>query len=146
MKEMSYYDQVSLPRPVEQEFTQWFFYSMGEQLTYDQVREKVPGLPEDIKNLTKHRIPLIQKDTGIVCQIVVNKEAYTEALVAFRQAQNSKNDEFKQDLFEYLGIEDDPARELVYNFVTKSTDGKYTIKDVAEELVEFLNDYKNAQK
>lgn len=66
-------------------------------------------------------------------------EQYAEVLNLYRENQNRIENQFRDALFDYLGIEHHPKRDTLYHMARdQSTGSYYSIMETAEELSELL--------
>jgi len=64
---------------------------------------------------------------------------YTILMEQFREKRRQIRNRFRQALFEYLGIENHPKRDTLYDMAEDRSTGSYnSIMETAEELVELL--------
>lgn len=133
--------QSKLPGRVERSnFMTRHFYKEGKLLaTIHHTGQIELHAIKEIDNFNPTQIDehFLHKYTG-----VVEKVEDTVAFTAARQAAMAERkqfwDDFKQDLFEYHGISDNPKRELFFNILQSQTKDIGEMIGTAEEWVDLL--------
>lgn len=74
-------------------------------------------------------------------------EAYRAAIEVFTAEERRRMKEFAEDLFILCGVDDDPARHIIFGKAWDEghASGLYEVRYCFEELLEFLETVKSAQ-
>lgn len=118
---MNYDDyKVTLEYPNKKDFMTTYYYKGGECI------ETVQGYGPD-KN-------------GFVIERSVNELDYKNARTIYKNAEYSAYTKFKNDLFNELGIENNPKRELLFSKAWEMghSSGYYSVFEHAEDLVDLI--------
>lgn len=114
--------------PTKSEYTTTFYYKNG-QLVYTQLPDNPYG-------------PTLNTTKGATVERVVDEARYQEARTAFRDESTRLYELFKQDLFEYLGVENNPKKDKLFSTAWEMghSGGYSEVLGFAEELVELIQD------
>ena len=111
-----------LPFPNKSDFTTTYYYEHGQCVFQVGPGEEVP------ENLH-----------GFVREVALDKEAYFAKVEEHRAEGRRLREKFKSDLFDDLGIADNPKAELLFNLALKYGDVEISrIYDYAVEMVELI--------
>jgi hypothetical protein len=121
MKDMSYYATPTTKYPNKREYETTYYYRAGVCIGSSGVGIVAP---------TDYSV----KET------VLNEEAYKKHLKQYNEEQTKLYNEFKQDLFEELGITDNPKREKLFEKAWEKghSDGYNSVLSEAESLVDLI--------
>lgn len=100
MKDFKYYKTVNVPYPSRDEFVTVFVYSQGQVLWTGPLNE--------YKNMT-------DRFQNCVIEKVANDEGLKAARAAYGAEASRLEQEFKNDLFEYHGVTENPKANKCYS-------------------------------
>ncbi len=122
MKDMDYYATPTTKYPNKREYETTYYYKAGVCIAASGVGIVAP---------TNYSA----KET------VLNKEAYKKHLKQYNEEKAKLYNEFKQDLFEELGITNHPKREKLFEkaWENSHSDGYYQVLLEATCLVDLIN-------
>lgn len=71
-----------------------------------------------------------------------DKESWRQAKKEWRNVEHERYLEFKQDLFKEFGVEDDPAREIIFRkaWDVGHSSGYHEVYSEFDELMDFVKD------
>jgi len=98
MKDFDYYGEAEMPYPRKPDFATTYFYSKGALMLTVK-----PGEPFPSNRWTWTR------------ETVLDNDSYMKAVTAYNVAIKAKHDEFTEDLFKELSIEDSPKKEKLFD-------------------------------
>ena len=103
MKPFEYYSKHEVPYPTKSEYTKTFYYKNGERVgaSYPASGLYTDLSPEELKQCVK--------------ETVLDEKAYKKKLSEWRVSESKLLMEFKKDLFEDLGITNNPKNELLFS-------------------------------
>ena len=104
MKPFDYYSTPATSYPKQADYTTAYVYNKGK-LIYTGVGDT--KLPSSILKL-KEKFP------GAVVQLVRDVEAFKEHRAQYNSELSALHEEFRDDLFEYYGVNDNPKRFTCY--------------------------------
>jgi hypothetical protein len=103
MKPFDYYSTPTAPYPRKSDYTTVFVYDHG-RLLYTGVGEAGPNSITQLK----------EKFPGAVIQLCLDHEAFKEHRTQYERESNALHEEFRDDLFEFYGVTDNPKRFTCY--------------------------------
>jgi hypothetical protein len=129
MKDFREYKTTRL-HPIREDYTTYYFYHKGESVKIE------PNGPNK-KDLIDY-----YHNKGWIKERHFDEEAYKEALEYFREGEREVEREFKKDLFEKLGIEDNPKKDKLYDkaYEMGHSGGFTEIYNYAVDLVELIEE------
>ena len=104
MKDMQYYRNTGVAYPGRDQYTKVFVYKAGLVLVDGLLQSVMP--PADIK---------LHQQQGHTIEYVFDEQGYNAALLMYFSAEQSLQDEFKEDLFEECGVTKNPKAELLFS-------------------------------
>lgn len=124
MKDMNYYSSNGVPHPKKGDYQTVYYYHKGEVMLCLKPGEEKP----------------LSIDPNWVKEIVFDKEGYLKADAVYNEVTRQKHEEFKQDLFEDLGIQDNPKKEKLFDkaWDRGHSHGYSEVYGVASDLVELI--------
>ncbi len=121
MKDFSYYERGNVLYPLKKNYTKYFVYSEGKLLYTTDYGESVP---DEYK--------------GYTIENKFDKVGYLRHINDYQEEMARLLEEFKQDLFKELGIEDNPKREILYDKACSMDGSLSMIYENASELVDLI--------
>lgn len=115
---------------------------------------KIRDTSKGMNGYYQHDVPYPSKKDWIIkcdcgcpnCKAsVYNEEGYRKALNKYRDAHSSMVSEMKKDMFEDLGIEKHPAKDLMYSYAYDKghSSGYHEVFMHLQEISEFVDDVVN---
>lgn len=129
MKEWDYYSTVGVPYPSREAFATTFWYCKGEC-----VAKKVGEGEIEYLNPSYRSLEALTKEK------VMDDDAYLAARRAYGERASALVEEFKRDLFDELGIADNPRRDKLYSVAYDKghAHGFSEVYSEAQSLVELI--------
>lgn len=127
MKDYEYYSNVPVEFPERDDYTTCYLYSKGKVIYKGNIKE----IRKKYKN-----------SSNMVTEKDFDRDAYTAARKKYSDAQNKLVEEFKNDLFEEYGVENNPKREKCYALAWEhgNSSGFSNIDMYFSEFVELIKD------
>lgn len=121
MKDMDYYITMNVKYPNRSDYKTTYYYKAGKCVGHSKSNQPIPEYT-------------VKED-------VVDEVSYRADYVEYHREKEKLVNEFKQDLFEELGIQNHPKREALFNkaWENYSIDGYYQVWLEAKSLVELLD-------
>lgn len=121
MKDMNYYATMTTIYPNKHDYQTTYYYKAGVCVGNSNDKD----IPSDYS----------------VKETVTDEKSYREHLVQYNNEKAKLHNEFKLDLFEELGITDNPKREKLFEkaWENSRSAGLYAVLNEAEELVDLIN-------
>ena len=121
MKDMNYYATIGIKYPSRDDYKTTYYYKAGVCVGNSKSNQPVPEFA-------------VKED-------VIDEVSYRADYVAYHREKERLLNEFKEDVFEELGIQDHPKREVLFNkaWSNSARDGYYQVYLEAESLVELLD-------
>lgn len=128
MKPIEYYTTNTVEYPVKPAFTKVFLYRQGKVV--------FSGTTEEY-NLFKQRVSP-EYGSGGALEKHLDQDAYNDAMLKYRAEHCRLMEEFKNDLFEENGVQDNPKREKCYYMaLERGHDGG--LNSVATEFADLVD-------
>ena len=130
MKDFAYYRDSKTPYPDVKDFTTTYYYQRGVLVAVqsgDGVEFKTPGYSiDDLEDLLK--------------EVVRDDQGFAAARDAYWAEQAKLEAEFVADLYEELGIADNPKAHMLYTkaYERGHSNGHYEVYQVACDLVDLI--------
>lgn len=123
MKDFAYYSKISVPYPSRDSFTVYHVYKGGKvlltNLGMDEFIQSAQAIVSDHMVMTfpscsiREFTNLLAK-YGYIVEKEVKEKAFKERLAAYNAEENRLHNEFVADLYEELGVKDNPKADKAF--------------------------------
>lgn len=109
MKDLSYYQNIDLEYPSPLDYMKYSLFKDNQFITND-----IRTIESILKYIPKpSKVPILTDD-GYLFLSILDKDKFNNAKSEYHKAENVKYNEFKHDLIEENGLQDNPKADLLY--------------------------------